>query len=293
MASVDLREAGIVIRTELGEQIAAATRGTSGVLALSGGVDSASLALTAAMIEPRPALRAVSFRLEDRIPYDFEKAAEVAHEAGVPFSPVILPRDPRRTLGAIFGLIKAGFRGKAAIECGWPFWFVLQAMSRGEVLVTGSAADGHYGLSKKAMINHRFPKEKFDAYRRAYFAEPDRAQVASLARLAESFGLRAVAPYMASEKIRSLMLGFGWAELNSPRQKEIVREAFGARMAALRLRRHQNLQLGDSGIAEHVSAVAMRETGSSSPVAAYNELARRRGAEKGQNDDECRGERCS
>lgn len=253
--------------------------GASGrvAIATSAGVDSSCLCAAASLAGIEFVVS--SFTLSDRGSSDFVGAAKLASFMGAKFLPAVIDisclRERVRWL-----VVQERVAGKAAIECVTPFLFLFDALEQERIrtLVTGSSADGHFGLSKKAMINFRFPKERFDQWRRDYFANADRAQVKTVERLARDRGIEAFAPYFGGP-IGEVMLRFGWEELNRPRQKEILRRAF-PELEPLRLKRHVNLQLGDSGIAEAVGRAAMAASGRESPIKAYNELWRR-GAGRG------------
>jgi len=269
---MSLTEAGREVRERLAAVLAplsmCTTRGIA--VALSGGMDSASVLLAARDAGLSPF--AITFTLDDRLSTDARRAIELADALGIRR---LLVRLPRSAIAAdLERMIRRGVEGKAKIECLWPFARVLhQAASEFDVLATGSAADGHFGLSKKAMINFREPKEKFDAFRIAYFSDPDRAQVETLGRVAEDYDVLAIAPYF-DRAIQEIMRRFSWDELNRPRQKEILRLAF-PELDRFAVPRHCNLQLGDSGIAEHLSAVACELARERHPASAYRELVKR------------------
>lgn len=246
------------------------------VIATSGGVDSSALVATARAL--RCDVTIASFTLADRESRDFIAARRLATSWNIPFLRVTLPVDANAIADDVVTIIRRyGARKKTQVECLWPFLYVLDAMksSGHTVLVTGSAADGHFGLSKRAIIHYRTPKERFQLFRAQYFSNPDAAQVQTLARVAESLGIRVVAPYM-SPAVFELFADATHDELNNPRQKEPLRAAF-PELDSFRLDKHTNLQLGDSGIAELVGETARLRFAPSakSAVSAYNRIARR------------------
>lgn len=240
---------------------------------LSGGVDSTSVLLAARALGKRP--RAYSFRLADRESTDFRVARENARRLGVDFVPVVLPTDLATLADDVTFLVRGlGLRKKADVECAWPVVRALRAIAEADVLV-GSAADGHFGLSKKAMIHHRGSVASLDAFRAALFARPDYAQAATLARYAASLGKRLHVPYKADGMV-ALFRGTSWESLNRPRQKMPIR-ASDDDFARLVVRPHTNLQKGDSGIAEHFEkllATPLAPPGARATVAVYNAVAR-------------------
>lgn len=232
-------------------------------LALSGGLDSLTLGL--ALQESGHIITATSFMMDGHVSRDFRTAQENARRLGWRFIETFLPTDPERLWRDVNWLIKrVGCRKKTSVECVWPFMHVFSRMhdhspelGASHTLVTGAAADGHYALSKKAMIHYRYPRETFDEFRRDYFANPDRAQTQTVQRLGAKRGYETYAPWRA-QPIVDFMLRFGWNELNKPHQKQILRDAYAEELAGLLYYPHTNLQLGDSGIATSFEVLLSR-----------------------------------
>jgi asparagine synthetase B (glutamine-hydrolysing) len=261
-----------MLRSTLGELLVDVK--TPVAVAVSAGIDSASLAVVLAVdLDLDPI--AVSFTLDDRESSDLRGGRRVAGLLDLLHETVYLPTDPEVVDAGIRRAVACGVRGKAAIECVWPFLYTLDRLAqlRIRTLVTGSAADGHFGLSKKAMIHARSTLFKFDVFRNQYFADPDRAQVSTLRRLGAELGVDVRSPYFAPDIFR-LFIGRTWDELNRPVQKQAIRDEF-PELETLRIGKHTNLQLGDSGIAELLGDVATSKLpGSKSSIAYYNRLAR-------------------
>jgi len=272
---VERQEFVRLLRPLLADIIANACAGEIAV-ATSGGVDSSSIVLAAMDAGFRPAV--VSFTLDNWGSADFLAARKLAAHFGLDFLPVFLPSDPETIAQDLQTLVRDwGARKKTSIECLWPFKYVLERLRANglNTLVAGSAADGHFALSKKAMIHCREPKEAFQAFRRDYFSQADPAQTRTLSRVArDAYGVAAISPY-TDPRVFDLFADDDWDSLNRPRQKEAIRREF-PELDALRLKPHTNLQLGDSRIAETVgrSAVAYFAPHAKSPVAAYNVLNR-------------------
>lgn len=263
----DSAHVGLRMRSVLEEKV----RGLRGriVVPLSAGVDSTSVLLAILHTHGHRDVEAWSFQLEGVESTDCQVARANAEYLRVPHSIITLPLANREA--DLKYLIGRGFQGKAALECGWPMYRLLLTAYREKhkvrTVVTGSAADGHYGLSKRAMIHYSPKLETFDEFRRAYFADPDKAQVRSVAELGKGFGIEVRAPYHSPEMCE-VTLGVPWGVLNKPRQKEAMRLAF-PEMDRLRTGRHVNLQLGDSGIAASFAELA-EEQGFSSARKMYS-----------------------
>ena len=242
-------------------------------VATSGGLDSCTLVAAAVAAGKRP--RIVSFTFDDFESSDFRHARAVAFHFDLEFEPVLLPSDQKEIIRTITRLIKQyKLSKKARIECGFPFFYLARQLE-GQTLVTGLGTDGHFGLSKKAMIHFREPQEKFDEFRNAYFANTDAAGKLCIKRICSSFDVDLVNPYF-DPKVFHALLGRSWDELNKPRQKEVLRAAF-PELDSLKLPKHTNLQLGDSQIAERLGATAMLYVhGSMSAIGAYNKIRKQK-----------------
>lgn len=237
------------VRRLLLDALAAEVPEKAVAVALSGGVDSTSVLL--ALRELGKDVTAYSFTLRDRVSSDFALARKNARALGVPFVPVFLPNDVPTLRANVEELIgRWGLRKKTAIECAWPYLHLLSVVTQ-PVLVTGAAADGHFGVSKKAMIHYRDTVAKLDGYRRSLFDDPDYAQAKTVGKIGAARGVRVAVPWR-NRKIVDAFLGTTWEQVNKPRQKEPIRASYPTELARLDVMKlHTNLQLGDSGIAEH------------------------------------------
>lgn len=241
------------------------------VVLLSSGVD--SQLVFAALCEMGYEPWALSFRLDDgREPTDWLAAREAAERYRRPFLDVQLSTDLEELREYVEWAVSFGLTGKAAIECFWPRKAAIDAVaSHGAgltAIATGDGGDGYHVLSKKGMIHYRDTVEKMDEFRRWYFGRANWSQVDSIRLYAARQGLAAFMP-LAAPALLDVFLGRSWDECNRPRQKRYLREAFPGLWD---LPKHQNLQLGDSGIAELFAGLTPE--GARSPVTLYNRLAR-------------------
>ncbi len=242
-------------------------------IATSGGIDSSALVVAAIAADKDP--RVISFTFDDFESNDYRRARRLAEHFGCPFEGVRMPSDPSPILCSIRLLIRQyRLSKKARIECAFPFLYLTLAI-QGKTLVTGLCADGHFGLSKKAMIHFRHPQAKFDQFRNEYFANPDAGGRQGIQKICNTYDVELVNPYLHAS-VFALLHGQSWDDLNKPRQKEAIRAAF-PELDPLQLPRHTNLQLGDSKIAERLGATAMAAVpGSNSAVGAYNQLRKQK-----------------
>ena len=241
-------------------------------VATSGGISSA--ALLASAIEAGKTPTVMSFTFEGHNSTDFLYANKLANFFGVKFEPVYLPVDQTKILSSIRLLTKTyNLKKKARIECTFPFLYLAQVVERLKIstLVTGLCDDGHFGLSKKAMIHFREPQEKFDAFRCDYFSNPDAAGRKGITQVCKDANVKIINPYY-DVKVFRLFIGRSWDDLNKPRQKEAIRREY-PELDRFNIPRHSNLQLGDSGIAKRLGAAAIAAVpGTRSAIAAYNRI---------------------
>jgi asparagine synthetase B (glutamine-hydrolysing) len=133
---------------------------------LSGGVDSLSLAFAAHRL--RKKITAYTFHLEGDKSYDSLKAEEACNVFGWECNTIVVPTDKLRedfiTLAKQYDC-----RKKTHFECTYPFLYVFPNI-RNQYLLSGIGADGYYGVSKKAILHYKEPKELFDKFRIQYFS---------------------------------------------------------------------------------------------------------------------------
>ena len=149
------------------DQIEQQTTDKDVAVLLSGGVDSLSVAFAAQRMGKN--ITAYTFHLQDNPSYDATKAAEVAKLFGWNIHVIEVPTDNLQN--DFQRLVKeVRCKKKTHFECCFPFLYVYPEIKE-TVVLSGWAADGYYGISKKAML-HYGPgksKEKFDEFRDNYF----------------------------------------------------------------------------------------------------------------------------
>lgn len=130
---------------------------------------------------------------------------------------------------------------KTQVECAFPFLYVYPKIKQKYVL-SGWAADGHYGLSKRAMIHFRYPKRLFDNFRYDYFNKENIVGILQQYKLAEENDLTFVAPYVY-EHVYNYFITKDWDTLNKPFQKYEVVKDYPEFKRLPKVRKHENLQL--------------------------------------------------
>jgi|TARA_Y100000033_G_scaffold34074_1_gene32692 asparagine synthetase B (glutamine-hydrolysing) len=244
-------------------------------IATSGGIDSSALVVSALDIGKE--VQIISFTFKDWFSHDFKSAHKLAKKFNLTFVPVYLPNDENEIIETVKHLIKkVGCEKKSAIECMFPFFYVAKRMNYygDKTLVTGIAADGHFGLSKKAMIHYSKDNAKFKKLRQDYFSNMENAGTKKLIKIFKMHNLQISNPYF-EPSVFSLWIDKNWEQLNKPRQKEAIRK-FYPELDELKIKPHTNLQLGDSMIAQRVgnAVISKYKPYAKSPVGIYNRIAK-------------------
>ena len=215
---------------------------TVGIL-LSGGVDSLSLGFAAHRLGKK--ITAYTFHLEGDKSYDAYKAEEVSKEFGWKCETVVVPTTNLRE--DFLRLVRTyDCRKKTHFECTFPFLYVFPHIKE-SYLLSGIGADGYYGVSKKAILHFKEPKEKFDQFRRNYFMHYNVTGFRQIEQLAQEKDISLVHPYIYHDEVRDYFFKYDWFELNRPKQKQVVRDAFKEEFDRVTsVKDHINLQLGSN-----------------------------------------------
>lgn len=221
--------------------------GQSAAVLLSSGVDSHSILF--ACIELEIPIEVYSFTLADRESRDFKYARATAEVFGATFKKVALPISVNALKKFCLYAVKQGAHGKTDFECMWPMATAMRQIAKDghRYVLSATAADSHFALSKKA--NMKF-KDRVDEYRRLVFAKRNTGQKLLLRAEAAKLGMEYFTPYDTT-RMCSELHGYTWEQLNKPQQKQPIRAAFPEYFKKCKTTVHTNLQLGDSGIADH------------------------------------------
>ena len=207
---------------------------------LSGGVDSISCALAAH--DAGKIINTYSFFVNEPS-YDYFKAKEISEIIGWNFTGVSVPTNDLEN--DWFRLRDLGAKKKTHYECMWPFLYVYPKIQE-KYVITGWGADGYHGVSKKAVMHYKHPKEKFDQFRDDYFLPEKTAGLKWHLTIADKYDKVMVNPYL-NEKVKDYFYQFTWDELNKPKQKQHIRDAFPELKKFGNIKPHLNLQLA-SGV---------------------------------------------
>lgn len=237
---------------------------------LSGGVDSHCALFAALEAGCKPTVYSVHMDgVESR---DFRTATHTAKEFNVPLVEVVLPADTKTLLSDMKWLAQFGCRSKTEYECFWPMKYLIP-MLQNKVVFTGHGADSLYCSSRKA--NQHF-KGREDEFREMAFSNPRAFQQHLLVKATGERGIQ-YCPIFYCDAVLQIFKGVPKEELNAPIQKALSRFAFEEYFERTRVYVHQNMQLGDSGIAAHFEQLLespLNKKRHKSVVGVYNDLSR-------------------
>ena len=205
---------------------------------MSGGGDSHAVAFAAQHVGK--AIHAYTFHLQGHPTFDSSKAQDTAEKMGWPCTLTQVPTSDLKQ--DFFRLYEFGCVKKTQYESCFPFLYVFPEIRETEVL-SGLAAEGHFGTNKQCILRFKEPKAKLDQWRDAFFKPESRSAYLWHKRIAESSGKRLIAPFATSQAIRAYFKQFDFNQLNKPMLKHHVTESF-PEFRTLSKTRSINLQLG-------------------------------------------------
>ena len=128
---------------------------------MSGGTDSLTVAAAAHRLNKK--LNCYTFRVDGKDSDDSIYAEKACKHFGWNFKLIDVPVD--NIENDFFTLIKKyECKKKTHVECTFPFLYVYPHIKE-KYILTGWAADGYYGVSKRANIHYKHTKELLDVFR--------------------------------------------------------------------------------------------------------------------------------
>jgi len=214
---------------------------------MSGGTDSLSIAVAADALGKN--LNCYTFRIEGKDTSDSIASQKACEHFNWNFNIIDVPVDNIEK--DFFTLIeKYECKKKTHVECTFPFLYVYPQIKE-KYILTGWAADGYYGVSKRANMHFKHTKELIDEFRQGYFGRLDETTqkftvdnpvgIRQQMLLADNIDSVIVAPYV-DKKVWDWMIQFDWNYFNKPYQKAPIFEAF-PKLKEIKRRNHLNLQL--------------------------------------------------
>lgn len=246
-----------VIRHRLLEFCSKAT-GHQVAVALSGGVD--SCACLAALMECGIQPIIVSYTPDTHESTDYKMARQTAHNLGLDWFPAIVDMSPASLERAAREVLALGYRSKVQVESLVPMVFIAEeaAKAGATALLTGDQSDGYFALSRGAQtfeaakygglrVAQDTTSERIDRIRQSYY-DKDKSCSGAVRDVCETKGLKAGFPFR-DNLIYEAFLGSLWPEVNKPRMKEPIKQAFSEWFYddLIQIRKVQvNLHKGDS-----------------------------------------------
>ena len=214
---------------------------------MSGGTDSLTVAAAAHRLNKK--LNCYTFRVDGKDSDDSIYAEKACKHFGWNFKLIDVPVN--NIENDFFTLIKKyECKKKTHVECTFPFLYVYPHIKE-KYILTGWAADGYYGVSKRANIHFKHTKELMNKFRQGYFGKLDETTqkfipgnpvgIKQQMLLAKSVDCILVAPYV-DKKVWDWMIQYDWDFFNKPYQKAPLFDAF-PELLEIKRRNHLNLQL--------------------------------------------------
>ena len=247
---------------------------------LSAGVD--SNAILCAFLENGITPTITSFCLDGQPSTDFRSAQDTAKKIGADFLPVFLPTDLDVLVADLKYMIgNLYLKKKAELEAFWPCYYAIKSAHENglRVVATGLTAGGLFGDDRNCSIRGAGKDGNdprwLEKLREEKFAKPTYGQ-----RLAWNVAMgerlmKELSPFRDA-RFREILKGHSWQSCNKPTQKQPLRDAF-PEMNRFKIKKHSNLQLGDSGISDLFSQLIdhpINTTGALSVVGIYNSIAK-------------------
>ena len=210
-------------------------------IAFSGGIDSLSILYTC--LDLKKEITLYSFTLDNHVSTDFSSARRFADFYKIEFVPIFLPTQINTLKDTLKIMKSLGAKKKTDFVCSYPMYYIYRNMKE-KVLINGLGADGHFCISKKGMIHF---KDKIEEFRNYLFSNPNYAQKEINIKMAKLFNKQTIIPYLDKRMINEFS-GTTWDQLNKPKQKQATLSNYKDYFTKVRVRKHTNLQLGDSKI---------------------------------------------
>lgn len=214
-------------------------------IGLSSGIDSHVVLF--GLLELGKKVKVFSFRREDIMSKDFVSAKNTATVFGLKFKEVLIPKYVLHS--RIKSIIKNfDLKKKTDIEVLYTMSFVFDEMTG---ICFFGYPDHHFGLSQKAMRYYRKTLELNQKWREINSSEKGMRQASKWKELgaARTNALQIKLP-LGNKALVDFFHPFTWDQLNKPKLKQPLLDAFGDYFQKTKVRSPQPLQCGDSGIRE-------------------------------------------
>lgn len=233
-------------------------------LFLSGGMDSQLILMI--LLELKKKVSVYSFTRYDRQSSDYIRAKDLAAYYNIPFIGIGLKMDNRDILIKELSILKNfGCKKKTDFECVYPFFKSIPFLSQKWIL-SGHFADAYFCISKKGMIHYR---DRIEEFRDMQYKT--KTQYNILGPLFKNYGHELPLYPYAIPEIREWFRGKSWDECNKPKQKQLIINELQRYNFPIRIEKHSNLQMGNSGISEGFN-ILLEGTSFDNVISIYNRL---------------------
>lgn len=234
---------------------------------LSSGIDSRALFFES--IEQKKNFVCYTFRLPNVEGQDFVYAKKLCSQYKIKHIEITLPISLDTLIEDIKKMKLAGATKKTDYECFWPMLYVYKQVDESTIL-TGLGADGHFCISKKGMIHF---KNNIDEFRKKVFGNTNYCQMHLHRHFCEN--KKIINPFLSLEMIYEFD-GTKWDDINTPKQKQTIIDAYKKEFEGVKLFKHTNYHLGDSGISNHfkklLSIPEFSNRGFKSTISIFNRI---------------------
>lgn len=205
-------------------------------------------------------VHAYTFQMGDVQSFDSKHAEKVAEKLGWTWTLVKVPTDVN-TIAKAWPVLNKKYKcvKKRDYECAYPMLYCYKRIAKDghKFVLSGLVADAYFCFARSTHVagisGHKSTLDKFDAYRKQYWKKWFREGASGLDEkynpsgmlqhniMCEEFGLTHVNPWLLKETY-NFFIGKSWHELNVPKQKMPIRDAWADYIAIVGHRPHRGYQ---------------------------------------------------
>lgn len=215
-------------------------------LLFSGGMDSLSLLISCLDVGIKPHL--YTFKLNYVESEDVLCARKIKDIFNLNYTEIKIDDSIEQLVDDVYHIIKKfKVKKKTQIQCIQPFLHILPNIKE-SVVLSGLCADDIYGTSRKMQELGRKDEDEFFKKRLEKHNNIESSSYKFIKEICEDYNKQFIAPYKDNEILVRYILNCGFKKLHSPKQKNIMYEAYKEEIDSYKLyRRNSNLQV-NSGI---------------------------------------------
>lgn len=242
-------------------------------LLFSGGMDSLSILLSCIELGIRPHL--YTFALSNYESEDIIQSRKIAKIFDLDMTEIIIDVDECNLIDDIrFIINRFKVKKKTQIQCIHPFIYIIPQIQE-DVILTGLCADDLYGTAR-SIAKYSKEKDVFNKIRLEKHKDVNASSFKQIKLLCEDHFKALLAPYKEDSNISEMMLKLSYIDLNSPKQKNIMYEAYKEELSKYKLyRKSSNLQCNSNIREWHDTLLqesSINRNGFKSVVGIYNLL---------------------